>query len=127
MIRRRLFTLLSAGSLVAFVGTRVLLRNVHTRENGHFEAYVNGERAGERMEWFLFGSLHPIPASPYELVQYLSLVMPLLWVVSRAVQPVWRKAHERRRASCLCPSCGYDLRATPDRCPECGAVPTVAR
>jgi hypothetical protein len=34
----------------------------------------------------------------------------------------WRRARERRRRwrEDLCPRCGYDLRGSAEKCPECG-------
>jgi hypothetical protein len=53
-------------------------------------------------------------AVPFWFLAAITGVLPAAWGV-RLV-----RASHRQRAS-LCASCGYDLRATPDRCPECGA------
>ncbi len=51
---------------------------------------------------------------PCGIVLLVIVFTPACWVIRRR-----RQARRRRSGRCL--ACGYDLRATPDRCPECGA------
>jgi hypothetical protein len=52
-------------------------------------------------------------------VPYWVICLPMC--VGFAVLILWLP--KRRSRSGFCSGCGYDLRATPDRCPECGQIP----
>jgi hypothetical protein len=65
-----------------------------------------------------------VAAAPLWLIAAILAILPAVQLLVR-----WRSS--RRENSGLCPSCGYDLRASKDRCPECGTImagkATVAR
>jgi hypothetical protein len=76
---------------------------------------------------FLFGAYDVIAASG-ETSHHMYLhsgglplvvpaILPTLWLLRR------RRVRLRVRRG-LCPACGYDVRASPGRCPECGGATT---
>ncbi len=69
--------------------------------------YPNSQRVGYRVY------------VPHWLAALAFALLPTVWYV-RVGRPRWRYV----RGCCV--HCGYDLRATPERCPECGAKPQAA-
>lgn len=69
-----------------------------------------------RNRWYMVLGT-PLGTVPYWAVAPAALVMPTVWLGVGV-----RSATRRRRGRCA--GCGYDLRASKDRCPECGeAIP----
>ncbi len=73
--------------------------DAHTDKDGHTE-FHGYQYALEVPFWFVCSAFAPVPA---------------VWLRGRL-----RLRHRARAGRCL--GCGYDLRATPDRCPECGTA-----
>jgi hypothetical protein len=144
---RRLLTLVSALSLLLFVATVVLWvcsalapsrtggPNGVENEEGQIRVSFTGDvdtsrlpRGGRSSEWLLPGFWYRryeadgrytgFGSVKHWLLAAFTAPLPATWLLL-----TWRRRRRDRLARGGCPSCGYDLRATPGRCPECGAVP----
>jgi predicted RNA-binding Zn-ribbon protein involved in translation (DUF1610 family) len=107
-VKRILFNLLAALSLVPFVFliTEMLVLS-------RYSYGPSGPQYNFSTEIAIFGHWTPV-----WMVLVATAILPVLWLM------MWSRnfLYPRARPG-LCVSCGYDLRATPERCPECGTVP----
>ena len=82
----------------------------------HAQSHVQGNSTSG-WTWGTAGGVpYAVIVIPLAYPAVLLALPPLLWLLGRL-------RRRRRARSGLCIACGYDCRATPDRCPECGAVP----
>jgi hypothetical protein len=68
-------------------------------------------------------SVPSTPSIQYSVPHHVAAACAALPSVAWASAALYAR-RRRARSAGLCARCGYDLRATPDRCPECGAEPT---
>ena len=106
-MKRHLLNLLTVLSLLLCLAAAALWARSYFRE--------------DRVLWT------PVDRGPRRITS-VPLWAPVLAGAALPVVRLWRRRRGerlRRVANRLCFRCGYDLRASPERCPECGSMAPV--
>jgi hypothetical protein len=110
----------------AFAGSRLRMAIEHPNTRVFGPIRFGGETVGPGVS-NLFSSYRMTRGST--VPQHWFIIHDALLVALLLIPPVarvwWLRRRRQRTLDGMCRHCGYDLRASPDRCPECGTAPVA--
>jgi hypothetical protein len=108
-------------------GIPYLSRRAEARFGSRFHGIIinsnmNGTRTFAAGGFVYFTYVQPYPPPPCRFTE-IGIPFWFISLVAAAPLTIWLRFRLTRKQYGFCAACGYDLRATPNRCPECGTVP----
>jgi hypothetical protein len=132
-VRHRMFNTLTALSLLLCILAVISSMNTIDIDLSFPVPFPNSRfwpiewhRGDGTMSWGLSWA-RPHPQFYFYVVRWWAIwatsIMPAWWFLDRLQTMIKDRFQTSTRNRGYCHKCGYDLRATPDRCPECGSSP----